>query len=675
MTLMILVYCIALLFGLGVFGHFVLSVLRIPIDKDGFYELFVRLAVGCLVVISIYAIAMTSGRTVIWGLVLLSAIWLFVRHRFAQTYPAKDLNTYSIQIMIFPVLVIMGILVVFTVFNCNLYFHTPINNILHFDDVYYAWLSSKIELFGIESDEPLFAGPEIFPAIPYHYADLWLTSLVARLFNVSKIIAFSLIAKSCFQALSVFAFLTLAKTFRINWVMLIFSLTALALAPVLLDYGVIRENAFFLGGLKTSMASLFFIWPLYLLRKQSPIWFLPLLVLPVINIAYAPIVLTSLVILGFYMYLRLKDTKQLVFFMVPTITVGAFIFAFYYLQPKLVRDPFSLHDDILIYFNLKYLTEMSYRFAANSAMYVPYIIPALLFIVWKVLSKNSQHLTRLMLTYEPIIAYTVISFCNGWAMAFLFYPMAGENASQMNVITTMMLVGLVIIIALLVVYEELNSRLPKLLLTVFMGLIFSYSLVIFVKSRQNFVINPSSKRSAEFVADVTRYFEKNRTSTLGGMYQCPHEYYRNGKLGSRSELMNGYWFTPFVSTIDFLYVTSLNTLTTTYEDFDHHTLNFSSETDRNYYWWEKKTEKATRRAPFTYFHSTYFKSHPQADLNEVQLAFIREYGLGYVISSNECPLPEMFHHLIDKTFTDGLSGEKFHFLKQSMDLKNRKKTE
>ncbi len=102
---MILGYCIVLLHGLGVFGHFVLSVLRVHIDNnDGFFALVVRLVIGCLIVTSIYTIAMTSGRTVIWGLIPLSALCLFVRNHFAQAYPAKDLNAHSIHIMSYPLL-------------------------------------------------------------------------------------------------------------------------------------------------------------------------------------------------------------------------------------------------------------------------------------------------------------------------------------------------------------------------------------------------------------------------------------------------------------------------------------------------------------------------------------------------------------------------------------------
>jgi len=665
MILQTLLYGVLLLMGCLAVGHGVLWGVRQPKGYDGFYALFIRAVVGFLAVTAVYAAVITSGNTVLWGVILVGVLWLAVRRRWiTQTLHAEPVAEPSPGPLAVPLLILLVILAGFLLLHGLLQFHTPLHNIQHFDEVYYAWLTSKMELFGVESDDPLFAGPHSFPAMPYHYADLWLAALVAKLASVSNLIAYAVIVKSLFHALSVFGFLTLARTYTRNRAMLLFSLSAVIVAPVLLDYSHIVQNACNLGQVKGSIASLFFIWTLYLHRKESTFWFFPLLVLPVINIAFAPVVLPSMLALAAYIYIRRKDRKKTAIMAGGSLAVGAFIFAFYALQPKLVKDPFSLYDDLLVFIDLRYLADMTYQFAVNYAMFVPYLLPLLLFVAWKLHRKESDRLTALLHRHETIIAYTAFSMVTGWAMAFLFWPLAGENASQMNTNSNFMLVPLLVVVALLAVYEQLEPTWHRMLLTLFMGVIFTYSIGVYAKSRQHFLFNPASQRSTEYIMQVTRHFDQSGADVLGGTVKCPDEFHQQGKAGSRSELMNGYWFTPFVSSMDFLYVTSLNTLTSTYEDFDHSTLDFALERDRKYYWWVKKTEKSLRRAAFTHFHMAYIQQHPQATEVDVQLAFAQAHGLGYLVTSGQCPLPEAFIPMVDTMFVDGMSGERFYFLQQ-----------
>jgi len=663
MILQTLIFSTLLLLGCLSVGHVLLLAVPQPAPHDRYYALFSRSATGFLLITGIYAMAMTSGNTVLWGLLLVGALWLAVRKRSAIAPSiVESTDGKRSAIMARPLLTLIGILIGFVLLHSMMQFRTPLNNIQHFDEVYYAWLTSKMELFGVESDDPLFAGPYSFPAMPYHYADLWLAGLVARAATVSTIIAYAVIVKSLFHALSVFGFLMLARTYTRNAAMLLFSLSATILAPVLLDYGHILQNACNLGQVKGSMASLFFIWMLYLHRRESPLWYVPLLVLPVINIAFAPVVLPALVVLGGYLHLRRKYRKSSALIAGCALAVGGFIFAFYALQPKLVRDPFSLYDDLLIFIDLRYLADMTYQFGANYAMYVPYLLPLLLFIALKLRRRASDQLTTLLLRHEAIIAYTAISIVIGWAMAFLFWPVAGENASQMNTNSNFMLVSLLVVLALLAVYEQLERPLHRTLLTLFMGVIFTYSIGVYAKSRQNFLFNPSSRRSSDYIMQVTRHFEQSGAGVLGGSLQDLEEFYANGKAGSRSELMNGYWFTPFASSMDFLYVTSMQTLSTTYEYFDPRTLDFSIEQDRNYYWWIKKTEKSLRRAAFTHYHQAYKQEHPLVTEEDVQLAFVRAHGLSYLVTSGHRPLPEVFLPAVDTLFVDAMTGEHFYFL-------------
>jgi hypothetical protein len=668
MIFLTLGYSILLLLGCILLGHGVLKAVRWSMPSDGFHALFVRAVTGWLVLTGIYAVVMTSGNTVLWGLAVVGGLWMVVRIRLAsRTLNADHVTVNSPASLVLPLLLLFGILLGFTLLHGILQFHTPLNNIQHFDQVYYVWLTSKMEMFGVESDDPLFAGPHSFPAMPYHYADLWLTGLTARAANVSNIIAYAVIVKSLFHALSVFGFLALARTYTRNWITLLFSLSAVIMTPVLLDYSHVQENACNLGQAKSSMASLFFIWMLYLQRKGSRMWYLPLLVLTVINIAFAPIVLPALVATSGYLYLRGTDRPGAAYMAVGTLAVAILLMMFYAWQPRFVKDPFSLQDDILVFFDLRYLAHMTYRVVANYVLFLPYLLPVLLFTAWKIRRKRKDQLMELLLRQETILAYTAMSILSGWAMVFLFWPFAGENASQMNTNSNFMLFSLLVVMALLATYEKLEHSRHRLLLTLFMGILFSYNIGIYAKSRQSFLFNPTSIRSAEYILQVSRYFEQSGASILGGSLQSVDEFYANGKAGSRSELMNGYWFTPFASSLDFLYVTSLQTLSTTYEHLDFQTLDLSSEQDRNYYWWIKKTEKALRRAPFTHFHQNYTQAHPEATEQEVQVAFAHAHGLGYVVTSGSYPLPELFIPMIDTLFIDGMSGEHFYFLQHPND--------
>ena len=62
-------------------GSFVLWLSRTAPKTDRFYETFVRLIVGLFSVVSVYAIVKTCGNTILWGFLIVGALYLIYAKR------------------------------------------------------------------------------------------------------------------------------------------------------------------------------------------------------------------------------------------------------------------------------------------------------------------------------------------------------------------------------------------------------------------------------------------------------------------------------------------------------------------------------------------------------------------------------------------------------------------
>lgn len=638
---------------------------RPKIHRDPVFTLFEYLMLGTLGTVSGYAIYCTAGRSVMLGLPLLGFAWWSVkRFGFKEQPTTSEITTPRVREYVKPVMVLAVIILVLSVWASQLYRSGLGYNLLHFDEVFYSWTAAKMKYFGFETRFPLFPG-STYSNAPYHYFDLWLSSVFAETFKLDSLYAYSLNTRVFVFAQTIFGMIALARAYvKSPWIIFL-SLSALLLAPVMLDYEVVRQNASILGHIKFAIVSCVYIWSFYLKKQRTEFWFFPLLILPIINIAVAPILLTALCLFFILKMLVNGSSKAAFLGLFQTVLVAMYIAAFYATGSNYESLPLSLHEKYLIYFNVDYFLHMVYGFTARYSMYTPYLIPVFLIALVSLFRKNERMWIRLK-TFLDVdeLLLLVLMIIVGYPIGFLFYPVAGENASQMVVITILLPMSIIIITTLLSAYNS-SKRLMRRMISLHMFVIFIYSTFIFHSSREAFVKSPLELRSESYLEKLASELEhRNPEILLGGLYHCENEILPNGKASSRSELMNGYWFTPFAHLHNFMYVTSLNTDYDAYSEFDASSFDMAVEKDRHLYFWILKTKSQNLNAPFTrYWKKLKANGSTDTELNWVRRKFLLDAKVDFLVWSNDCQLPEELMNLTDTVLVDQKTGERLAFLK------------
>lgn len=125
---------LSILISLPVFyfvGTLLLWLTRVKLPKDIFYETFVRLVVGLVSVVAIYAIVKTCGNTILCGFLIVGVLYLQYAKRnnlFLGKYCIANLLPDGKKVLL-PILVMFLLGIGFFLFQGAFLYATPINNI------------------------------------------------------------------------------------------------------------------------------------------------------------------------------------------------------------------------------------------------------------------------------------------------------------------------------------------------------------------------------------------------------------------------------------------------------------------------------------------------------------------------------------------------------------------
>lgn len=629
------------------FGSLIL--LFFPVNKKfgSDYHVFVRNIIGMLIVAFIVAASQTSFNTIMTGLPLVGFLWA----AFGGVENPRAQFNWSVLVdknVLVSLLTLLGMLVASFGLIVLIWFDESGFQIHHFDDSFYAFSAEKLRTLGHETFGPSYPTMKTVPILPYHYFDLWLAVFIKKLSGVQMVVAYSVILKALVFSTAAHGILVLAKHFSTRVAPILTSLSALFLAPVLLDYSPVIQNAMIAGSVKFACVATFLIWSFVLAFKHSQGWYYPLLFLPVVTISCAPVLLPAL--LFTLVLLKLKEGSLRTWWRGPlaVILVTVYVAGFYAVNEGQGSLEGTIQDKILVYYNWGFLLTQAYRLLISYILYLPYFVPIVLLFLFS--RKLGFSRVRMWLKANPQLPlFLFFSVLFGFLIVFAFYPFAGVDSLQLNLQTTGLSLAILTPITWLVTGNHISSKTLRGVNHLFGLIVLVYSVWIFYASRSHYIRNPIKGLSEEYLAEINQIGMKDHDQVvLGVKYECDNQLFVDGLPSSRTELLNGWGYVSFAFMDKFFYWTSLNTTLDLYSEVNAEQFDFSNDKDRYDYFWIQKARKESLKAPFTQFYNSYKARNPDATIKETQLAFIDSAQARYLIKRKDCKLPDLLLQRVER---------------------------
>jgi len=233
---------------------------------------------------------------------------------------------------------------------------------------------------------------------------------------------------------------------------------------------------------------------------------------------------------------------------------------------------------------------------------------------------------------------------------------------QLISLTSTALLNIFVFLSFLIAYTKApHIKHMKNVLYICMLLCVFYNVFVFYSTKKHLVFYPEQTRDSAYITNVSNYFTTNNFSVYGARIQDTSEFTIIDKVSMRNELMSGYWFIPFSTSVNFLYTTSLNTTYIIQADTIKH---ITKPDERMNYFWQKNQTENLAQAPFSVFSYKYQAEHGHTHIDTLQFKFVKKYNIDYLVLSKQAELPTVFNPYIDTVFADKMTGERFVFLKK-----------
>ncbi len=180
-----LVYCI---------GHVLFAFMQNDAQKS-ISCFFFKLIIGCTVLITVYALICTHGKSVLLGAIPLLGI-LAWQSKISTKLFLKRLQKIDWTFLF--------ILLAATLIVSWSWYHQVVPNSIHTDLSFYAAVGSYLHETGIESVNLDWVNTGMQAPVPYHYGEIWLSVFLSSIFNITILNGLMLVA---YPMLEVFFFI------------------------------------------------------------------------------------------------------------------------------------------------------------------------------------------------------------------------------------------------------------------------------------------------------------------------------------------------------------------------------------------------------------------------------------------------------------------------------------
>ncbi len=656
---------LAIIISLPVFymaGTLLLWLTRVKPKEDIFYETFVRLIVGLLSVVSVYAIVKTCGNTILWGFLIVGVLYLLyakINKLFLDKFCIRNLLPNGKKLLL-PVSVMFLLGIGFFLFQGTFFYATPINNMPHGDYAFYATVSSVLDDFGVECSNwrRVVIGGNTVP-MPYHYFDIWLPVIFINILQGDTYEAFVVVTQSIYMVILAMGMIAVTrkvmdytdvaslrqargtKNGGVERILIqVLSVLSIFFAGLLFVKILPQSSDFIFSNscsLKYLSVSMFVVWTVLAMLEKKGGWYLPLLCLPVVNVITAPVAFTTAVLLLCLSALRRKHLKHIVLPVVSVFTVAVFVILFYFTQTSVNAASGGLSNStVSVAFADDHTKPFKIIFGSIAillSVYAYYLLPTIV----SAISRKRNDFWTLVKDNAIVFVGMLTVVCVGVVVWGLTHVMA--DSIQFFMVSAIPWVNVAIWMLILFSFKIANKVAGYLIMVfvVLMAALNFYQIekVPFYRYSQKYV-------DADYVKDVSAAISEMEGLHLGVFIQD-------------SSQMTGYWdFNCFCVGAEFKHFTSDLYLTAVYPEPN---IDKFAEIDK------PRIQKAVKGNPFQNFMIEYKSAHPDSRYGEIVLEFVKANDCKFVYLSSGCKLLEPVEPYIDKRFVNKKNGECFFTLK------------
>jgi len=486
-------------------------------EPNYYYRAFVSLITGLFAVIIVFAIVKTRFNTIMLALIFLFGIWL-IKSKFYD-FNIKNIKNLLLENFTRDIIILTTVSLILYIFYGALFFEYPFNKIAHGDYYYYTRLIYMMVENGYENTilglDPFYVGK--IGASPYHYPELWLSAFYFQIFNILPLISILIITQVILATVLCMGIIALAREFSNSIIIKIFGLLSLFFSGLLLFEPISQTSSFIdFGNIYTpkfSIIALFLIWYLILSNRKSDFFYFPLLILPVINIATAPSILTALSLYFLVKAIFSKTFKSFFYRFIDILIIAVFIAAFYLLQPKIPAANLNIREIIEV--NLHDPMQIIKTFVGGNiiffSLYIWFFFPFLAYIFYAKLNKKEDFDSK----FKDIFLFWGILFFTGLIIWNLTNPM--HDSLQFHLLPVYMFTNLLIFISFIIVYNKINDFKPliKYIFMVFWIVIISINFLQ-LRSKAFFrYYNIADYYSLEYLEKISMLVPKSYKSAIG----------------------------------------------------------------------------------------------------------------------------------------------------------------
>lgn len=632
-------------------GTLLKIVLRFDPEDDFLFDTFTKLLLGLFFIIIVYAIILTGFNTVLNGIILLSALYLFrKRHRvkseavFKNHFNFKYFKSFSIALL-------FGIL--FFVFQGMFFYNTPYNNLPHGDCTgYYYKIINFLTINGVEelSKAMYFITDYKDYPTPYHYAELWLAALISKVFHVLSVESYTIAVHSILGTILALGMLSLSRLIFKSILLQIFAVLFIFVSGISL-YDLLPQTSSYLFAIgwnpKLIIVSIFFVWFSILLLNKNKLFYYPLLFLPVVNIGLAPAVLTALAIFAIYSLLfKKQDYYYARSIFIDTIIMGLFIILFYCFNSGSSASGDLNFTNIIKGLSVDKLKPI--KIAGGTifiviSLYFVYFIP----IIPLLFSANRKQLfiklTQISYHFVFFMLFSVFGLIY-WCCTHPF-----NQSMQFFYMASLLYLNIFIFIIYAKIFELLKELKYKYfyVFNALVCLLLAYNIFTLNKTPFYKFQKLTDSYSIEYLSSLQQKLEENKKD----------EFQMIAYLSSEENLKD-YWSAIVTSPNDIClpmftedyYIINMTCFNIPLKDFDEINKQRILSTMEN-------------NAFYKFVKKQNIKDFSQKQIEELQYKFIKENNIKYILLDPNTVLPSIFNNDVEEVLYDDVSGKSFIFLK------------
>lgn len=644
MNIIVAIASFTVLFTFFLLGHFLFYFVNIKSNINPFYSVFVKLILGLFTTVFFFAVYKTGGNTVLWlGAVLLLISYIFIRQSSPWEKRQTSLKKELTQINVYALLALAFFVLIFTAMVSFFFYNEPFNSVPHGDYYYYSKLIYTMKTYGFESNipiiDPFYNGS--IGAMPYHFPELWLATMISTLFKVLPLESIVVYVQVILSTILSIGIVALSRTITKSIIISIMAVISLFFGGIIFVNVIPQMDSFVDFGNaytpKYAMIGLMFIWSAILFIKQDKLYYLPLLALPIINIALAPAIFTSLILFWILKSIIRRNIKPYIKPTLVTFFIALSIALFYILQPAGVGGLMSIHDMIEIHsaLPLKPIKIFMGALFIIVAIHFWYFIPMIL-----ALKKSKSILFQSFKPAQDLVLFFGVVLITSSLMWAVFHPM--NDSIQFHYLPTYLFLYILIFVLWALSYKAIQTQSTTIKIIFYISCLFVIGVnLIQLKQRAFFKYTTIEKfYSAEYIQEISSILKNNIFNSTGVFI----EPFKNIQ-------------SPFDACP---YCFSRPQLANIIEDFNM--INLSSldySIAKNDLILEKRARNSLSKAVFTQYVDRIKECSPHTPIDSMQFNYTTEHKINYMVVYPGAELPSVFKSITDTIITDSKYGEMF----------------